>query len=80
MPHAAVEDANVALGTAVRRLRERRGITQEDLAHDAGVTTGTLSKLERGQSDPAFSTVVKVAAALDVSLGELGAAVDAEEQ
>jgi transcriptional regulator with XRE-family HTH domain len=78
MPHP--RDASLALGVAVRRLREQRGVTQEDLAHDAQVTTGTLSKLERGQSDPAFSTIVKVAAALGVCLGEIGAAVDAEQR
>jgi transcriptional regulator with XRE-family HTH domain len=73
-----LEGASPSLGVAIRRLREERGITQEDLAHDAGVTTGTLSKLERGESNPGWSTVERIAGALDVSLVELARAVEAE--
>jgi transcriptional regulator with XRE-family HTH domain len=60
-----------ALGEAVRQLREKRGLTQERLAQDAGVTTGTVSLLERGQSNPAWGTVNALADALGVSLAEL---------
>jgi len=41
-----------ALGEAIRQLREKRGITQEQLAQDASVTTGTVSLVERGRSNP----------------------------
>jgi transcriptional regulator with XRE-family HTH domain len=60
-----------ALGEAVRQLREKRGLTQERLAQDAGVTTGTVSLLERGQSNPAWGTVDALADALGISLAEL---------
>jgi transcriptional regulator with XRE-family HTH domain len=60
-----------ALGEAIRQLREKRGLTQERLAQDAGVTTGTVSLLERGQSNPAWGTVDALANALGVSLSEL---------
>jgi len=60
-----------ALGEAVRQLREKRGITQERLAQDAGLTTGTVSLVERGRSNPAWGTVKALAKALDVSVGEL---------
>lgn len=60
-----------ALGEAVRQLREQRGITQERLAQDAGVTTGTVSLLERGQSNPAWGTVAALADGLGVSVSEL---------
>jgi transcriptional regulator with XRE-family HTH domain len=59
------------LGEAVRQLREKRGITQERLAQDAGLTTGTISLVERGRSNPAWGTVKALAKALDVSIGEL---------
>jgi transcriptional regulator with XRE-family HTH domain len=72
------ENANPALGAAIRRLREQRGVTQEDAAHDAGVTVGTLSKLERGESDPRWTTIERVAAALGVSLRDLGGEVERE--
>ncbi|MGH2854000.1 MAG: helix-turn-helix domain-containing protein [Solirubrobacteraceae bacterium] len=71
-----LEGASPALAAVIRRLREERGVTQEDLAHEAGVTTGTLSKIERGLANPSWTTVERIARALSVSLGELGAAVD----
>jgi transcriptional regulator with XRE-family HTH domain len=60
-----------ALGKAVRQLREKRGVTQEALAPQAGVTTGTLGLIERGQANPTWDTVKGIAAALEVSIGDL---------
>ncbi len=59
------------LGEAIRELREKRGLTQERLAQDAGVTTGTVSLLERGQSNPAWGTVKALADGLGVTIAEL---------
>ena len=65
-----------ALGSAIRQLREGRGLTQEALAHEAGITTGTLSLIERGQSNPAWGTVSRLADALGSSMGEVGKLTD----
>lgn len=46
-----------------------RGPTQEALSHEAGITTGTLSLIERGQSNPAWGTVSRLADALGTSMG-----------
>ncbi len=68
-----------ALGVAVRRIRKDRGLTQEALAHHAGMTFATVAKLELAQSAPAWATVRAIAKALGVSMAELGAAIDAED-
>jgi len=60
-----------ALGAAVKQLREQRGTTQEALAYEAGITTGTLSQLERGISNPSWGTLKAVAGALGVSMVDL---------
>lgn len=60
-----------ALGEAIRLLREKRGLTQERLAQDAGVTTGTISLLERGQSNPAWGTIRAIAVGLGVEVVEV---------
>lgn len=60
-----------ALGKAIRQLRDKRGMTQEALAHAADVTVGHLSMIERGHSNPTWATVKAIAAALDVSMVEL---------
>jgi transcriptional regulator with XRE-family HTH domain len=70
------DDPQPALGAAIRELREKRGVTQEDLAHDAGVTVGTLSLIERGRSNPAWGTVKRIAAALDMKMGDLAKRAD----
>lgn len=70
------DEPQPALGSAIRELRERRGATQEALAHEAGVTTGTLSLIERGQSNPAWGTVCGIAKALGVSIAELANLAD----
>ena len=71
-----VPAADQALAAALRRLRESRGLTQEQLAYEAGVTVGTLSKIELGHASPAWATVRQIAEALGVSLVELAQAVE----
>jgi transcriptional regulator with XRE-family HTH domain len=61
----------------LRQLREERGLSQEALAFHAGVTTGTLARLELGQSDPSWSTIRSVTKALDITLIELATAIEA---
>ena len=65
-----------ALGKAVRQLREARGMTQEALAQDAGVTTATLSLIERGQANPTWDTLKGITTGLESSMGELGTLAD----
>ena len=50
------------------------------LAVHAGVTAGTLARLELGQSDPSWSTICAVAKALDVRLREIVTAVETQHQ
>jgi transcriptional regulator with XRE-family HTH domain len=60
-----------ALGKAIRQLREKKGATQEAIAHDAGITTATLGVIERGQSNPTWATLKAITGALDISMVEL---------
>lgn len=41
-----------ALGIALARARETRGLSQEQTAHRAGIATFTYRKLENGESNP----------------------------
>jgi transcriptional regulator with XRE-family HTH domain len=59
------------LGKAIRRLREKHELTQEDLAEAAGITVRTLSQLETGNANPTWATVGDIALALGVSMAEL---------
>jgi transcriptional regulator with XRE-family HTH domain len=60
------------LGTAIKRLREQRGWTQERLAQKAGVTKFYISLLETGaRKNPSLPALKRLAKALDVPVTEL---------
>jgi len=59
------------IGGKLRRLRERRLLTQAELGDLAGVNRDQVSRIERDEVDPRFSTIRKLAAALDVDPSEL---------
>lgn len=60
-----------ALGRAVRALRLERGLTQRELAEAADLNVTWLSHIEAGRPNPAWGTVARIAAALDVPVSEL---------
>jgi transcriptional regulator with XRE-family HTH domain len=55
----------------LRRIRERKGLTQEALAAKSGVSRAYLSRLEMGRHDPPLSRLRKIAKALRVKVSEL---------
>lgn len=55
----------------VREVRERKNIKFETLAKMAGISKGTLSKIERGEQDLKMSTMISIALALKVDIKEL---------
>lgn len=59
------------LGRNVRAARKRKGWTQEDLAHEAGLAPVQISRIERGVREVRLTTVLKLLAALDVAPNEL---------
>jgi len=65
-----------SLGATVRELREARGVSREVLAVNAGLSVGTLARLELGKSDPPWSTLCAVAAALELTVSELALAAE----
>ncbi|MEE3755251.1 helix-turn-helix domain-containing protein [Mycobacterium intracellulare] len=64
-------------GRALRRLRERRGWTLDDVAAMAGVAKMSISHLERGAKIPRPSTVAKIEAGLGWKSGSFYRLVDA---
>ncbi len=60
-----------ALGQAIRELRGQRGLTQRQLADAADVNETWISHIEAGRTNPAWGTVVRIAAALGVSVSAL---------
>ncbi|MEQ8261733.1 MAG: helix-turn-helix transcriptional regulator [Alcanivorax sp.] len=59
------------LGDNLKRLRKLAGLTQGQLADQAGLKLGHISKLERNEADAKVSTIYKLIAALDCSANDL---------
>lgn len=58
----------MSFGSNLKRIREKRGMTQEQLAHEIGLKTkAAISKIEKDITDPNQSTIGKLATALFVS-------------
>ena len=69
----ASERVNESLGLAVRELRRRRGLSQEDLAHASGLHPTYISGIERGLRNPTWRSIGRVCEALQVRISELAA-------
>lgn len=70
------DQPDMDLATLLKRLREDSGITQEELAFDAGITASALSRIERGLNSPGWTTVRRLAEALDVTLVRLASELE----
>jgi transcriptional regulator with XRE-family HTH domain len=59
-------DWNKVIAANVRKLRVERKLTQEQLAHDAGIDLTYLGGIERGRRNPSVSVLGRLAASLGV--------------
>lgn len=61
---------NFSLGDRLRALRKERGLSQEQLAHQANITPAFLGQVERGTKGITVRTLEKVCGILHVPLSE----------
>jgi ribosome-binding protein aMBF1 (putative translation factor) len=59
---------SIRLAMEIHDLREKRGLTQKELAERLGTTQSAIARLEAGNIAPSLPTLDKVAAALGVEL------------
>ena len=59
---------DIAAGEALARLRRLRGMSQTDVARASGVTYPQIQKYESGANRMSVSRMVRIAAALDMTL------------
>lgn len=55
----------------IRQKREQKGYTINKLAELAEMSKGHLSRIEQGKTNPAISTLLKIAIALEIDVEEL---------
>src|SRR6266568_3634176 len=59
------------LGQHIRRLREEKGLSQEEFAGLANMDRAYYGGIERGERNVAALNLIKIAVALSVEIGEL---------
>ena len=68
------------LATQLKLLKEKRGLTNQQLADLSGVPVGTVNRILSGQTDnPSFQTICDLVLAMDGSLDELAGIEKAPE-
>ena len=65
---AHIFEGAYALAMQVVELREKRGLTQVQLAELSGVDQGDISRIERGSAFPNEKTLIRIAESLDADL------------
>lgn len=60
-----ITEAGKLFGARLREIREKKGVTQRQLAEITGIPYTHISSIERGLMLPNLHTVIRLAAALD---------------
>lgn len=61
----------MSVNKKIRLIREAKGLTQEQVAEQLGVSPTAYGDIERGDNDPKLSKLQKIAEILEISLSEL---------
>jgi transcriptional regulator with XRE-family HTH domain len=68
--HLPDSEIRKLIGQRIRSTREARGLKAKELAVQADVTAGMISQVERGSAMPSIATLLRIATALEVSIGD----------
>lgn len=59
-----------AFGKRLKSIRQKKGLTQLDLELESGISRTEISRIENGQKNIEFFTIVKLAEALDIDIAK----------
>jgi len=62
---------NKEISKRVKNLRSRKGLTQEELAVNSGLSDRTIQRIENGETEPRGDSLKRLAKALEVSPDEI---------
>jgi len=66
---APKDDFIVKVGERVKRVREKRGLSLNDISQRTGIHTEVLSQIEENEIAPPLGTIIKLAKALEMKMG-----------
>lgn len=67
------------LGRAVKTVRARQGLTQEQVSAAAGLHPTYVSDIERGARNPSWEVLIRLAAGMGAQIGDIANAYDTQE-
>lgn len=70
-PKVRLLEAQRTIGQRVRQLRLKKGWTQEEFADRCAIDRSYMSRIERGETNLAFSTLYTLTYHLDITIYEL---------
>lgn len=65
---SSTDATTVDVGGRLRQLRKQYGLSQRELAKQAGVTNGTISQIELGRASPSVGSLKRILDCMGVSL------------
>ena len=68
------------LGEEIRKARTKAGLTQEELAYEAGISRNYVSLLELNQKSPTVDVLLRLCGAMGISAGAMIKRVERDER
>ena len=72
-------DLKKMIGSRIQEIRNKKGITQDQLSEKVGISSKYLSSIERGKENPTLNTILKMARSLDVMPDEFFTHLEIED-
>ena len=72
MNNFKTEELSLALGKRIKKIRERNGLTQDELAKKIGYSNRSyIANIERGSQNPSLNSINQIARTLDIPISRL---------
>ena len=72
-------DLKEMIGSRIKDIRNKKGLTQEQLSESAGINPKYLSSIERGKENPTLKILLKLSQSLNVNLDEIFSNIQIED-
>ena len=72
-------DTKQMLGARIKNIRNKKGLTQEQLSEKMEINPKYLSSIERGNENPTLNTLIKLSESLEVDLSEIFSHIQIED-
>jgi transcriptional regulator with XRE-family HTH domain len=67
------------IGARIKQIRNRKGLTQDQLAEKMEISPKYLSSIERGRENPTLDTLIKLSDSLDVKISDIFSIIEIED-